>query len=104
MTVVQLLPYYKDKHLITWGRATEATITGKENPKGKDGGAVKDVISVTYQFVDADGKAVKGGTLLYPSYWPTSDHLDNPTVVYDPRDSAKNLLYPSYWVMCYPPR
>jgi hypothetical protein len=108
MGFIQLLPYYRDKHLIKWGRATEATITETQGVNGS--------IKAVYQFMDADGYILEGVQYVYPSslqsrYWwwppsylPAGDNLDNPTVVYDPRNSAKNLLYPSCWAVCYPPR
>jgi hypothetical protein len=87
-----MIIYHKQKYLIKWGRAVEATITGKKEGK---------ITITTYRFLDADGKNVEGVRKSWN--WPTNAFLNNPTVVYDPRNSAKNVLYRSDWVVCYLP-
>jgi len=93
MTVC-LIPICKQIRLIKWGRAAEATIIEKKEVQGR-----ARTITVTYRFRDADGKIVQGVRKLLP----TDADLNNATVVYDPRNSAKNMLYSWPAVVCHLP-
>jgi hypothetical protein len=109
--------YYKQKNLVKRGRVAAATIIDEKEVRSQFGVAA----TLTYRFTDTDGKIVQGIRQRLPSktarrsgyrltrFWDDRIAVwaaarNNPTVVYDPRNSTKNMLYPVDWVDCYLPR
>jgi hypothetical protein len=96
-----IFPALKEKRLLGFGNVAPATIVGEEEYETKRGWRSK----VSYCFVDAGGNAVSGMRKGLPSGVASSGAdlaeriqiLDNPTVLYDPRNSARNILYPPLW-------
>jgi hypothetical protein len=100
LLIIWMSILYKQKNLIKWGRTAEAMIIDIKERVAPKGGKYT---MVTYRFTDADGKIVQGeGGPLRPNL-NLIKFTNNPTVVYDPHNSAKNLLYPADGVVCYPP-
>jgi len=97
--------YSSERRLLRYGRAAAATIvTQRQSGIGRRPATV-----VTYQFTDADGKVIEDtrknlpGTaqLKQPGFKQyLAGILDNPTVLYDPDHSEKNMLYPPVWAVC----
>lgn len=95
--------YVRDRRLVRWGLAAAAVIVA-ENEVGS---GTSRRTRVTYQFRDRDGHLVIGSRDGLPSrkklemanFRAFRDRiLDNPTVLYDPANSARNVLYPSFCV------
>lgn len=92
---------WRNRNLLTFGAAARATILGEEEYTTKNQSFSK----VTYQFVDACGTTVRGVRKSLPPGIASSGEdllfrmrvFDNPTVLYDPRNSAHNLLYPPFF-------
>jgi hypothetical protein len=106
--------YYKEKYLVQWGNTAPATITDNEEEQ-----IIRGVPKTTaiYRFRDAHGNFVRGARHNLPSandvqsgYFQGSYRralarvIDNPTVLYDPRNSDDNLLYPPTFLTCCPPQ
>ncbi|HEU0117718.1 MAG TPA: DUF3592 domain-containing protein [Alphaproteobacteria bacterium] len=93
--------FSKQKKLLSYGMAAQATITGERQVNRGRSGVFTEV---TYQFQDDSGNTVegkrsdlprqklrdKGGKAL--AQWTKA--MDNPTVLYMPGKSSVNLLYP----------
>jgi hypothetical protein len=94
-----LRAYFREKRLLRFGIAAPAEIT-EEIESGMNENSRSRLI---YRFEDGSGNWVEGIKNAVPGKYdgrPASVSyrmclLDNPTVLYDPRDSARNLLYPS---------
>lgn len=90
----------KERGLLAFGPATSATILGADLYSRRYGR----VCDVAYRFVDVAGAKVDGMSRDQPSepvargdsraYQPRRRLFDNPTALYDPRNSARNTLYP----------
>jgi len=95
----RIVRYFRDSAILRWGQAVPATIVREEEQTTRGGPTSK----VTYRFKDATGKLVEGSQKYVPTATDSrpgfSAHrmkfMFNPTVVFDPKDSARNILYPS---------
>ena len=100
-----IVSYRRQRRLLQWGKAAAATIVSDtEYNAGKQGRKA----AVTYSFTDESGRVVQGKrTGLAVKKSRTGDMYQemfgDPTVLYDPDDSSKNMLYPLALVDC-PPR
>lgn len=96
--------YLKEKRLLQRGKAAVATIVSDtEYNAGKAGRKA----AVTYTFTDKSGRVVKGERKGLPVKSRRKDAMysamfENPTVLYDPADSSKNMLYPFAFADCPP--
>jgi hypothetical protein len=98
ITAVVLWNYFGEKRLLRWGKATRATIIGEVEYQGRRGKMAR----VMYTFEDDQGATLQGekaGLATQDDERPDFvEHrlrfLRNPTAVYDPRNSARNMLYP----------
>lgn len=96
--------YLWQRKLVQWGSVASAVITSEREVNS---GRVRKA-RVTYEFCDQDGKLVTGQRSGLPTkkerdagYIPAyAAVMDNPTVLYDPDDSSRNLLYPPTMVKC----
>lgn len=90
--------YSREKRLLRSGIPVAAEIVSRAEYKVKG----RELTRVTYRFVDPAGNWIEGKRGGIPT---SSDRnlksaelgrkiLDNPTVLYDPDDSRRNLLYP----------
>jgi hypothetical protein len=106
--------YYKEKYLVRWGNIAPATIIDNEEEQIVRGLWKTKAI---YRFRDAHGNFVRGARHNLPSandvqsgYFQgffrkaLASVIDNPTVLYDPRNSDDNLLYPPIFLTCCPPQ
>lgn len=101
-----LAGYIREKRLLRWGRAAPAEIVEKRDVRFPWPGT-----ALVYRFTDADGKVVDGVCNGLPSRVfkiagagaRLASMTANPTVIYDPRNSARNMLYPAAYVVCLPP-
>ena len=98
-----LRSYYRDKRLLQTGLAAAATILEDHEHMGH--GAK--VANLAYSFTDNLGSTVKGWRGGLPAKdkrttaWSRAI-FENPTVIYDPQNSRRNMLYPSAWAVCVP--
>lgn len=89
----------RERRLLRYGNVVSAKIVGEEEYSA--GRGVK-LSRLTYEFKDSSGTLVTGmqkGVPLNGSDRPAVIELRarfcvNPTVIYDPRNSARNMLYP----------
>jgi hypothetical protein len=94
--------YLKQKRLLQWGKVAVATIVSDaEYNAGKAGRKA----AVTYTFTDESGRVVQGKRKGLPVKDRRQDAMykemfEDPTVLYDPDDSSKNMLYPLAFVDC----
>jgi hypothetical protein len=96
--------YRRQKRLLQWGKAAAATIVS--DIEYSDGRAGRKA-AVTYTFTDESGHVVEGKRKGLPiQKQRKGDMYDkmfaDPTVLYDPEDSSKNMLYPFALVDCPP--
>jgi hypothetical protein len=94
-------PYLREKKLLRWGKIAPAEIV--EDYEERSGRMP--LSRVTYRFRDGTGNTVQGirdglAQKQYRTAAVSIDMLENPTVLYDPKDSRKNLLYPPKYVVC----
>jgi hypothetical protein len=89
--------YRREKRVLQWGKAAQAKIIGEYEVETRSGRIAK----VTYSFEDANGVTRKNKRSLPVSRDPRpgcaeerARFLMNPTAVYDPRNSKRNVLYP----------
>ena len=89
--------YRREKHVLQWGKAAPANIIGEYQIKTRSGLIAK----VTYSFEDDHGVTRKKTISLPVSSDPRpgfaeerARYLNNPTAVFDPRDSKRNVLFP----------
>jgi hypothetical protein len=91
--------YFKQKELLKNGQAVEAVILDEEEvSSGRSRCTV-----VTFQFTDEQGKRVEGRQKGLPTRAERDARegfrkyyeriMTNPTVVFDPKDSSRNMLY-----------
>ena len=103
--------HYQEKRLMRWGKVVHAKITNTQFIQGRYG----TYATVKYEFTDGDGKIVEGKRTGIPSIgasqWLGDQKesslkekfaaiIDNPTVIYDPQDSSRNIIYPAASVIC----
>jgi len=96
--------YYGEKTLIKWGKPVLATIVNQKIYYERGGRR----IAATYQFVDDHGNKITGIKQGLPCQDKPGDDvrnsvvqpIDNPIVLYNPKNSSKNMLYPSDLVIC----
>ena len=112
LTVVPLgvarVAYVRERRLARWGSVASATIVGERQVSS----GRQRYTQVTYQFFDENGVLVTGRRSSLPSrrmleagydqviYSAWHAVFDNPTVIYDPANSSRNLLYPPVMVKC----
>ena len=99
----------KETALIKQGTATNATILHQENYNAGKAGVL---CKATYSFRDAQGQTIEGERKSLPTEASAAKNaisrlirdqaLKNPTVLYDPQDSRRNILYPGIYVECLP--
>jgi hypothetical protein len=105
VVLVFIRSYQRQKRLLQWGRFAAATIVSDtEYNAGKAGRKS----AVVYTFTDESGCHVQGKRSGLPTKKSRAGDIyqemfADPTVLYDPQDSSKNMLYPFAFVDC-PPR
>jgi len=89
--------HLQEKRLLRWGKAARATIIGEVGYQARGKWS-----RIIFTFQDESGNTVRGekaglarGDDPRPDFVQhRQSFLANPTVVYDPRNSARNMLYP----------
>jgi len=89
----------KQKKLVEWGKVAPAKILGEKKVRTRQGR----VSTIIYQFEDDAGNLIRGmrnnvpakEASLRDSIETRRRIFENPTVLYDPRNSARNILYPA---------
>jgi hypothetical protein len=111
------LPYYavigliyrEEVELVRWGAIAPAKITDEDKISSRHGKSAR----LVYRFRDRDGGLGEGRRGNLPVAGPFQSHVAdplmlsiraNPLVLYDPRDSSRNLLYPPNYVAAILPR
>ncbi|MBI1216704.1 MAG: DUF3592 domain-containing protein [Alphaproteobacteria bacterium] len=100
--------YWREKDLIREGHMTWAVILAEKEYVGRRG---MQFLQTTYEFTDAEGRTVQGvrknlsrrGDPSKQCRELTARILDNPVVLYNPKNSAKNMLYPGAFAICEKP-
>ena len=104
IVLIFIRDYRKQKRLLQWGKAAVATIVSDtEYNAGKAGRKA----AVSYTFTDESGQIVQGKRSGLPVKKRRQDAMykemfEDPTVLYDPEDSSKNMLYPLAFADCPP--
>jgi Protein of unknown function (DUF3592) len=104
VVLIFIRDYRKQKRLLQWGKTAVATIVSDtEYNAGKAGRKA----AVSYTFSDESGQIVQGKRKGLPIKDRRQDAMykemfEDPTVLYDPEDSSKNMLYPFAFVDCPP--
>jgi hypothetical protein len=99
-----VVSYRRQKRLLQWGKPVAATIVSDiEYNAGKAGRKAK----VSYTFTDEQGRTIEGKRTGLPTKNSREgatyqEMFGDPTVLYDPSDSSKNMLYPFAWIDCLP--
>ena len=98
--------YLRERKLVKWGRAVHDTILSEE--EHFVGRGIR-TTHLTYQFRTDDGMIVEGVCKGLPSKKEMENEkshalltqiTDNPTVLYDPNRSSKNMMCPPSLVVC----
>jgi len=92
-----LWTYFREKRLLRWGTAARATVIAEVDYESRGRWS-----RIIYTFRDESGSTVRGekaGLARANDPRPKfiqyrQSFLANPTAVYDPRNSARNMLYP----------
>ena len=90
--------YTRVRYLLCHGQIAVETIVDQKDYKTKSG----TYTHVTYRFTDLAGNTIEGSRRGIPALLGQTPklreqrarYLDNPTVVYDPAKSSRNVLYP----------
>jgi len=89
--------YRREKHILQWGKAAPAKIIGEHEIATRSGRVAK----VSYSFEDDHGVTRRNTRSLPVSGDPRPGfveererYLNNPTAVFDPRNSKRNVLFP----------
>jgi len=89
--------YRREKHVLQWGKGAPARIIGEYEIETRTGRVAK----VTYSFEDDNGLTRENTKSLPVSADPRpgfddqrARYLNNPTAVFDPRNSKRNVLFP----------
>lgn len=86
--------YWREKRLLRVGQPVSASIVDEREYIAR---GVR-VADVTYRFVDAAGRTVEATQKAVPGKnrgrSQSDEYRDNPTVIFDPSDSAVSALYP----------
>ena len=104
VVLIFIRDYRRQKNLLQWGKTAVATIVSDtEYNAGKAGRKA----AVAYTFTDESGQIVQGKRKGLPVKDRRQDAMykemfEDPTVLYDPEDSSKNMLYPLAFVDCPP--
>jgi hypothetical protein len=104
VTLIFTRTYLKEKRLLQWGKTAVATIVSDtEYNAGRAGRKA----AVAYTFVDETGSVVRSERKGLPRKDRRQDAVykvmfENPTVLFDPSDSSKNMLYPLAFADCPP--
>ena len=96
---IQLASYRRQRWLLKWGQIASAIIIDEA-----DDSTGKRYSKLTYRFSDANGETVEGTAIFAPIARNPArlTILQNPTVLFDPSNSRKNLLYPAMFVASIP--
>ena len=94
--------YRREKKLLAVGGFSPAQIVGEREVRGRN----KTYSNATYSFADASGTMVTGIRKYVPiegdgdPRWAAVRRriLENPTALYDPENSARNILWPPSYV------
>ena len=102
MPLFLLYQYRRQKRLLEWGEVAAATIVSDSEYNAGRAGRKS---AVTYTFADDTGRVVQGKRMGLPVKNSRRgamyvEMFGDPTVIYDPDDSAKNMLYPFAWIDC----
>ncbi len=103
--------YYKEKKLLKFGYATAANIISEIEYDDINSRKFMQATSIAYSFADIEGNLIAGKRDRLPRRRTTNEEslnllakiTNNPTVLYDPKDSSKNMLYPGYYADCLLP-
>ena len=109
LVAVLVYQWRREKGFMQTGHAVAAKIIGqKEINTGRSR-----FTALTYEFTDAGGRVMKNARDNLPNEAAIARSeknqrlmdtiTDNPTVLYDPDNSEKNMLYPPSYVKCVPP-
>jgi hypothetical protein len=97
--VLFVFRYRREKHVLQWGKAAPAKIIGEDEIETRSGRVAK----VRYSFEDDNGVTRENTRSLPVSDDPRpgfteerARYLNNPTAVFDPRNSKRNVLYPGH--------
>ena len=99
-----LRTFFKERWLLRWGRPAEATILCTR-PYVYARGSVR--TAVAYGFSDNSNQRRQDECLGFPRDLKQGDFpevFSNPTVLFDPRDSQRNVLYGKLAFTCLPSR
>ncbi len=99
-----LQQYRRQKRLLEWGKVAAATVVSDSEYNAGRAGRKS---AVTYTFTDEAGSAVQGKRTGLPVKNSRQGEMyaemfGDPTAIYDPNDSTKNMLYPCAWIDCIP--
>ena len=102
MPLLQLYQYRGQKRLLEWGKVAAATIVSDSEYNAGRAGRKS---AVTYTFTDDTGVAIQGKRAGLPVKTSRKDAMytemvEDPTLIYDPDDSTKNMLYPFAFIDC----
>ena len=94
--------YKYEKYILQYGEIAFASIAREYEYDSRTGM----LSEVTYSFMDRSGNVVAGSRKGVPAPYSQRDELNeiraqilsNPTALYDPKDSSKNILYPPRFV------
>ena len=100
--------YYKEKKLIQFGYATAANIISEIEHADINSRKFLQATSIAYSFADIEGNLIVGKRDRLPRRSTTNEEslnllakiTNNPTVLYDPKGSSKNILYPGQYATC----
>lgn len=101
--LILILIYLRERWLLRWGKAAEATIIRQyQYSLGRAGQRT----AIVYSFIDDYGQTVEGvrkglAANLDPEKY--REIFDNPTVLFDPRQGVRNKLYPMDYAECFSP-
>jgi hypothetical protein len=98
LVLLMLLAYTRERYLLRWGGVAPARMKA-ENQTQRRGMSSTKYLAVAYSFTDKDGNIIETQTSIRADNRPASIEvrnriLDKPTVLYDPKDSSRNILYP----------
>jgi Protein of unknown function (DUF3592) len=107
LMAILLIPSFRKKKLLQWGRVAPAVILKEEEISGRP-----PTMTATYQFTDEGGQTVVGIQKNLPSAkkldWPgfrvARDAVTkNPIALYRPGNSRESMLYGAGFLICYVP-
>jgi len=108
LTLFVYYRYRKEKYLLQWGHAVQANIISEKEIRS---GKVR-CTEITYKFMDAKGVEIQSKRNDLPIKGDIRSEktrkffdavVTNPTVLFDEKNSSKNILYPSRLAVCLSP-